>query len=112
MANSKKPTQVDRKARPKATTPASRENQLIALAHDVAEKQMLEGTASAMVITHYLKLSTEKTKLEAEQLRKDIALKQSRIDSNESSKNIEELYSEAIRAMREYQGQEIYHEDL
>ena len=112
MAARKDPTAVDRKPRPRATTAESRELELIALAHDVAEAQMRDGTASAMVITHYLKLSTEKTKLEAEQLRKDIALKQSRIDSNESSKNIEELYGEAIRAMREYQGQEIYNEDL
>lgn len=44
-----------------ATTPEARENQLIALAVDLAEKQMREGTASAQVITHYLKLGSTKS---------------------------------------------------
>lgn len=81
------------------------------MAHDVAEQQMLEGTASAMVITHYLKLGTEKQKLETEKLRAEISLAQTRMETMESSKNVEELYESALKAMREYQGQETYDEE-
>ena len=56
MVTPKKGSGIERKPRAKATTPEARENQLISLAHDVAEKQMLEGTASAMVITHYQRM--------------------------------------------------------
>lgn len=81
------------------------------MAHDVAEQQMREGTASAMVITHYLKLGTEKQKLETEKLRAEISLAQTRMETMESSKNVEELYESALKAMREYQGQETYDEE-
>lgn len=58
-----------RKQRP-AITPEARENQMIALAEQMAEKQLLEGTASAQVVVHYLKLGTTKARLENEKLRK------------------------------------------
>ena len=43
------------KSRP-ALTPEAREQQLIAKATNLAEKQLDEGTASSQVITHFLKL--------------------------------------------------------
>ena len=51
-----------------ATTSEKRENELIALAVDLAEEQLRAGTASSQVITHFLKLATEKEKLEREKL--------------------------------------------
>ena len=49
-----------------ALTPEAREDQLIALATNLAEKQLLEGTASSQVITHYLKMGSTKERLERE----------------------------------------------
>ena len=112
MVTPKKGSGIERKPRAKATTPEARENQLISLAHDVAEKQMLEGTASAMVITHYLKLGTEKTKLENRQMEQRIVLDEARVDALESGKNVAELYEQAIKAMRRYQGQDDTDEDV
>ena len=54
-----------------ATTPEARENQMINLAIDLAEKQLMEGTASSQVMTHFLKLATTKEKLEKEKLAKN-----------------------------------------
>ena len=68
-----KNSKCERKIRP-ALTPEARENQMIALAVDLAEKQLLEGTASSQVITHYLKLGTMKQKIEMEILEKQKAL--------------------------------------
>lgn len=107
-SNSKKSneTKTVKKIRP-ATTPEARENQLIALAVDLAEKQLLEGTASSQVITHYLKLGTQKEKIEREMLEKKKDLIVAKTENLQSAKRIEELYSNALKAMQNYSGQTI-----
>lgn len=93
-----------RKMRP-ALSPEARENQLISLATDLAEKQLREGTASSQVITHYLKLGSTKEKLEKDILEKQRELIEAKTQNLQSAKRIEELYDEAIKAMRTYGGQ-------
>lgn len=87
-----------------ALTPEARENQMISLAVDLAEKQLLEGTASSQVITHFLKLATTKTELEKEKLRQENELLRARTRSLESQDNSEQLYKDAIAAMKRYGG--------
>ena len=99
-----------KKMRP-ALTPEARENQLISLAVDLAERQLLEGTASSQVITHFLKLGTTKAELEKEKLIHETKLMQAKTENLESSKNIEAMYKEAIEAMRCYSGQGRMDED-
>lgn len=89
-----------------ALTPEARENQLISLAVDLAEQQLRDGTASAQVITHYLKLGATTAQLEKKNLEKDIELKEAKTKALESAERQEELYANAIRAMREYNGYE------
>ena len=93
-----------RKRRP-ALSPEARENQLISLAVDLAEKQLQEGTASSQVITHYLKLGSTKERLEKEKLDEENKLLRAKTENLQSQKRVEELYSEAIKAMRNYAGQ-------
>jgi hypothetical protein len=90
--------------RPPATTPEARENQLIAAAVDLAEKQILKGTASSQVITHYLKLGSTKERLEKEILEKQKDLLQAKTEAIQSAKKVEELYANALNAMRSYSG--------
>ncbi len=106
MAKKKETTMKDtsKKIRP-ATTPEARENQLISLAVDLAEKQLLEGTASSQVITHYLKLGSTKERIEREILEKQKALIEAKTENLQSAKRIEELYTNAINAMKNYSGQ-------
>ena len=99
-----KNSKCERKIRP-ALTPEARENQMIALAVDLAEKQLLEGTASSQVITHYLKLGTTKEKLEREILEKQKALIEAKTENLQSAKRIEELYKNALDAMKNYSRQ-------
>lgn len=94
-----------------ALTPESRENQLISLAVDLAEKQLQEGTASSQVITHYLKLGSTKEKIEKEILEKQKELISAKTEALKSAKRIEELYTDAIKAMRSYSGQNDFSED-
>ena len=92
-----------RKMRP-ALTPEARENQLISLAVDLAEKQLQEGTASSQVITDYLKVGSTKERIEKEILEKQKELIAAKTENLLSAKRIEELYANAISAMKRYGG--------
>lgn len=78
---------------------------MISLAVELAEKQLTEGTASAQVITHYLKLGTAREQLEREKLAQENHLLKIKADSISSSDGVEALYREALDAMRSYSGQ-------
>lgn len=86
------------------TTPEARENQLISLAYDVAEKQMRDGTASAQVITSFLKLGSTRERLEQKRLEHETALLEAKQAQIASGARVEELYEKAIVAMKKYHG--------
>ena len=87
-----------------ATTIEARENQMISLAVDLTEKQLREGTASAQVITHYLKLGTAVHQMEKEKLRNETELIKARVRDQASNARTEELLERALEAMTEYKG--------
>ena len=89
-----------------ATTPEAREQQLIALAVDLAEKQLIEGTASSQVISHFLKLGSIRAQIEKELLEKQRDLAAAKAESIKSGARMEELYLNAVNAMKSYSGQE------
>jgi hypothetical protein len=89
-----------------ATTPEGRENQLISLAVDLAEKRLREGTASAQEITQLLKLGSSRERLEQERLGYENQLVQAKIEAMASAQRVEALYEKAISAMRSYAGNE------
>lgn len=91
--------------RPPATTPEARENQLIAKAYDLAEKQIEQGTASAQVISHFLKRGSSREKLEEKRLAMENELTAAKIEAMAAQQRIEELYSEALAAMSSYRGE-------
>lgn len=91
---------------PPGRTPEAEENKLIALATDLARKQLQEGTASSQVIAHFLKLGSTKEKLEQESLRQEVELKKAKTELLKANQRMEELYAEAINAMRTYSGAE------
>jgi hypothetical protein len=94
------------KARPRrrapALTPEDREDQLISLAIDLAEKRLIDGTAPNSVINHYLKLGSTRERLEKEKLQKENELLRAKTESLQSMKDIQELYQNALDAMRSY----------
>ena len=89
---------------PPAKTPEARENQMIALAVDLAERQLQAGTASSQVITHFLKLGSTKDRLEKEIMTEQKKLVKAKTESIQSAKQVEQLYKEALDAMRSYTG--------
>ena len=90
-----------------AMSPEARESQLTSLAIDLAEKQLREGTASSQVITHYLKIASnrEKDKLELERLEEENKLLRAKTKALENAEEVKALYEEALKAMRNYAGQ-------
>lgn len=111
MAPSRKSSESAKPKRPPATTIEARENQLISLAVGLAETQLAGGSASSQVITHFLKLGSVRENLEREKLKGENLLIEARIKGMESIKNSEELYANALKAMRSYKGDE-QEEDL
>lgn len=102
MSTPKKPQRTRRPA----TTLEGRENELIAHAYDLAEKQLRAGTASSQVTTHFLKLGSTRERLEQERLQHENLLLSAKRDQIASGKRIEEMYENAMNAMRTYSGQE------
>lgn len=89
-----------------AVTPEEREQQMVSLAMDLAEKQLREGTASPSVISHFLKLGSMREQLEESYLSKKTEHIGAQIDAIHSSAHAEELYQNALDAMRKYSGHE------
>lgn len=105
MAVTRKNSDPPSARRPPATTLEGREEQLISSAVQLAEQQLLDGTASAQVITHFLKLGSTRERLEQERLHRENILLASRASAIESGARIEELMTKAISAFRGYSGQ-------
>jgi hypothetical protein len=106
MATRRKLDEPVKSRRRPATTPEGRENQLIGLAIDLTERQMIDGTASSQIITHYLKLGSTRERLEQDRLAQENELLRAKIEALASAKRVEELYESALNAMRSYAGQE------
>lgn len=102
----RKPKEVpQRRGRP-ATSPESRENQIASAAYNLAEEQILSGTASSQVITHFLKMGSTRERLEQQRIEHENQLMVVKREQIQSQQRIEELYMDAIQAMRSYGGVE------
>ena len=97
------PPSERRKGRP-ALDPEARENQMIALAIDLVEQRLIDGTASSQETTHFLKLGSTKARLEKELLEKQAKLAEAKVEAIHADKEKTELFKEAIEAMRRYTG--------
>jgi hypothetical protein len=104
MASTKKPKPTSDKKRSVPKSVRSREQQIISLAEDLAEERIGNGTASSQLITHYLKLGTERAKLENEKLKEEVEMLKAKTKQLESQRNIEEMYGQALEAMQLYSG--------
>lgn len=103
---------TDKRRKPPARTAEGRENQMISAAMDLAERQIIDGTASSQVITHFLKLGSTKEKLEKQILEQQKELMKAKTEALQSAKKIEELYANAITAMNTYKGRTPTEDDM
>ena len=98
----------------KRLTPEGRQAQMIALAYDLVEQRLRDGTATSQETTHFLKMGSPREKLEEELIQKDCELRQAKIEGIEREKRIEALYEDAIKAVKRYRRteEEYYDEDV
>lgn len=89
-----------------AVDPEAREKQVINMAYELAEKQLQAGTASPSVITHFLKLATQKERLEREILEKQKTLMEAKTENLNKDRDSERLAQEALNAMTKYRSSE------
>ena len=89
-----------------ALTPEARENQMISLAMDLAERRLRDGSASSQEVTHFLKIAANKEidAINMKLAQKELELKEAKRQAVESQAKMEELYSEALKAMQRYSG--------
>lgn len=91
--------------RRKARTPEARENQLINMAYDLAEKQIRDGTISATVLANFVKMGSQREKMEKDKLKAENAHLQAKIKAIESIEDVKALYQNAMAAMTIYNGE-------
>ncbi len=89
-----------------ATTAEGRENELIAMAYDLVAQRLKDGSATSAETVHFLKMGSAKERLEKEKVRREVELMEAKTEALQSAKRVEELYTEAIKAMRIYAGYE------
>lgn len=111
MAKTARPKQDSAKRRSPARTPEAQEDQMISMAYDLAAEQLRNGTASSQVISHFLKLGSPKARLETEILQHQKELVAAKTEAIKSSARMEELYKDAIDAMRSYSGGSVANDD-
>jgi hypothetical protein len=85
-----------------ASTPDAREQQLVNLAVNLAEKQLRDGTASPSVINHFLKIASSRETIEREILEKQAKLIEAKALNINKDREAEELAKAAIEAMKNY----------
>lgn len=111
MVSKQRPKDRPQRSRP-ATSPEENEHQVIALAYDLARRQMEDGTASSQVINHFLKMGSTREKLERQKMLQENELLGARVDQIKQAEKNEILYKNALDAMRRYNGQDVEDDDF
>lgn len=88
----------------KADTPEGRERQIIAEAYDLAERRILDGSASDTLLKELIKVGSTRERLEREILEKQRDLISAKTDAMKAQKRVDELYAEALDAFKSYHG--------
>lgn len=96
---------------PSAVTQDARESQLIALAMDLVEQRLRNGTATSQETVHFLRLGSIREQMERQKLENENILLRAKTQALESQARMEELYAAAIAAMRKYNGDASRDED-
>lgn len=107
MATRRNSSGDDFTKRAPATNPDDREKQVVSLAVDLAERQIQDGTVSSQVLVHYLRLATMREKLEREKLTQENEMLRAKQEQMASGARSEEMYAQALNAMRAYSGQDV-----
>lgn len=85
-----------------APRPEDRENQMVALAMDLAEQQLRDGTASPSIIAHFLKVGSSNNAVETTLKKSQAVLAESKAQSIKQAELNKNTAEAAIEAMKRY----------
>lgn len=97
---------------PPARTLEAREHQMTSLAMDLAERRILDGTASAQEVVHFLRLGTVQHQMERQKLKTDIELTLAKVEQIQTGDERAQIAQAALEAMRRYKGIEDEAEEI
>jgi len=97
-------SESSRPRRPPARTPEQRQQMLVGLAYDEAERQIRSGGATSQLLTHFLKQATPREELELERLRRENELLTAKVEVMGKMDRMEGLMNNALEAFRTYAG--------
>lgn len=90
-----------------ARSPEERETQMCALAYDLVEKRLREGTATSQETTFFLKLGSTKERIEREMMKEQQKLLEAKTEAIQAAKKSEEAYEKVLNVLRMYNGADV-----
>lgn len=87
-----------------AATPEGREEQIQALAMDLAYKRLKDGTASNQLICEIIKSASTERRLKKDIMEAQKELLVAKTEAIHDQKDMKEMYSKALAAMKSYSG--------
>lgn len=96
------PKKASKRTNKPSETPEGREKQLVNLAVNLAEKQLMDGTASPSVVTHFLKIASTRADIEKQKLEKELEYLRAKTAAIDKAAKDENIAQEAIAAMKSY----------
>lgn len=88
-----------------ALSAEQRENQIISLAMDEAERRIRDGTASSQLLSIFIKAGSIKEKKELELLEYQKELAKAKTENLQAAQNMNELLVAAMKAFTVYSGE-------
>lgn len=105
MKKGDKKNNSEEKLMPSRTLDES-EMRCVADATRLAEQKLADGTASNQIIMHYLKLGSEKSRLEVEKIKYETELVRAKTEQVKSQQRTEEMFANAMKMLKVYSGEE------
>lgn len=78
------------------------EAKMIALAIQQAQKQLEKQTASSQIVTHFLRLGSQRAQIELEELQLKNRLLEEKIAAEQSGQKVNEMFQEVLAALKSY----------
>lgn len=97
--------------RRESITAEARESSVVAAAYDLAEKRILNGTASSAEIVHFLEIGSPINKLKRQKAEEEVKLLIAKRESLEAEKKQTVEIEKVMKALKKYKGIEDSEED-
>lgn len=89
---------------PPALTPEDRTDQLVALAFDLAEERLRDGSASNQLVAEIMRYGSSKERLQNEKIQRENEMLKAKVEAYKALQHSNEMYQKVLDAMKIYSG--------